>query len=81
MKKIIVSNVEYEFIILLLEELYTSSSDETISDKWISKLEPTKRLFDLELDYYNIRNDSQTPTKKEMVKWLISKLKNKNVDI
>jgi hypothetical protein len=81
MKKIIVSKVEYEFIILLLEELYTSSSDETISDKWISKLEPTKRLFDLELDYYNIRNDGQTPTKKEMVKWLISKLKNKNVDI
>jgi hypothetical protein len=81
MKKIIVSKVEYEFIILLLEELYISSSDETISDKWISKLEPTKRLFDLELDYYNIRNDGQTPTKKEMVKWLISKLKNKNVDI
>jgi hypothetical protein len=81
MKKIIVSKVEYEFLILLLEELYTSSLDETISDKWISKLEPTKRLFDLELDYYNIRNDGQTPTKKEMVKWLISKLKNKNVDI
>jgi hypothetical protein len=81
MKKIIVSKVEYEFLILLLEELYISSSDETISDKWISKLEPTKRLFDLELDYYNIRNDGQTPTKKEMVKWLISKLKNKNVDI
>jgi len=81
MKKIIVSKVEYEFLILLLEELYTSSSDETISDKWISKLEPTKRLFDLELDYYNIRNDGQTPTKKEIVKWLISKLKNKNVDI
>ena len=81
MKKVIVSKVEYEFLILLLEELYISSSDETISDKWISKLEPTKRLFDLELDYYNIRNDGQTPTKKEMVKWLISKLKNKNVDI
>jgi hypothetical protein len=81
MKKIIVSKVEYEFLILLLEELYTSSLDETISDKWISKLEPTKRLFDLELDYYNIRNDGQTPTKKEMVTWLISKLKNKNVDI
>ncbi len=71
MKKIIVSKVEYEFLILLLEELYISSSDETISDKWISKLEPTKRLFDLELDYYNIRNDGQTPTKKEMVKWLL----------
>ena len=81
MKKIIVSKVEYEFLILLLEELYTSSSDETISDKWISKLEPTKRLFDLELDYYNIRNDGQTPTKKEMVKWLLIKVKSKSSDL
>jgi hypothetical protein len=81
MKKIIVSKVEYEFIILLLEELYISSSDETISDKWISKLEPTKRLFDLELDYYNIRNDGQTPTKKEMVKWLLIKVKTKSSDL
>jgi hypothetical protein len=81
MKKIIVSKVEYEFIILLLEELYISSSDETISDKWISKLEPTKRLFDLELDYYNIKNDGQTPTKKEMVKWLLIKVKSKSSDL
>ena len=81
MKKIIVSKVEYEFLILLLEELYVSSSDETISDKWISKLEPTKRLFDLELDYYNIRNDGQTPTKKEMVKWLLIKVKSKSSDL
>jgi hypothetical protein len=81
MKKIIVSKVEYEFLILLLEELYISSSDETISDKWISKLESTKRLFDLELDYYNIRNDGQTPTKKEMVKWLLIKVKSKSSDL
>jgi len=81
MKKIIVSKVEYEFLILLLEELYISSSDETISDKWISKLEPTKRLFDLELDYYNIRNGGQTPTKKEMVKWLLIKVKSKSSDL
>ena len=81
MKKVIVSKVEYEFLILLLEELYISSSDETISDKWISKLEPTKRLFDLELDYYNIRNDGQTPTKKEMVKWLLIKVKSKSSDL
>ena len=81
MKKVIVSKVEYEFIIFSLEELYTLSSDETISDKWISKLEPTKRLFDLELDYYNIRNDGQTPTKKEMVKWLLIKVKSKSSDL
>jgi len=81
MKKVIVSKVEYEFLVYLLEELYIISSDETISDKWISKLEPTKKLFDLELEFYNIRNDYQTPTKKEMVKWLLEKIKNKNLDL
>ena len=81
MKKVIVSKVEYEFIIFSLEELYTLSSDETISDKWLSKLEPTKKLFDLELDFYNIRSDGQTPTKKEMIKWLLAKIKNKSLDL
>jgi hypothetical protein len=81
MKKIIVSNVEYEFLISFLEELYIISSDETISDKWLSKLEPTKKLFDLELDFYKIRSDGQTPTKKETVKWLITKIKNKSLDL
>jgi hypothetical protein len=81
MKKVIVSKVEYEFLVSLLEELYIISPDETISDKWISKLEPTKKLFDLELKFYNIRNDNQIPTKKEMVKWLLEKIKNKNLDL
>jgi len=81
MKKVIVSKVEYEFLVSLLEELYIISSDETISDKWISKLEPTKKLFDLELEFYNIRNDNQTPTKKETVKWLLEKIKNKSLDL
>jgi len=81
MKKVIVSKVEYEFLVSLLEELYIISPDETISDKWISKLEPTKKLFDLELEFYNIRNDYQTPTKKEMVKWLLTKIKNKSLDL
>jgi hypothetical protein len=81
MKKVIVSKMEYEFLVSLLEELYIISPDETISDKWISKLEPTKKLFDLELEFYNIRNDNQTPTKKQMVKWLLEKIKNKNLDL
>ena len=81
MKKVIVSKVEYEFLISSLEELYKLSSDETVSDKWLEKLEPTKKLFDLELDFYNIRNDKQVPTKKEMVKWLLTKIKNKSLDL
>lgn len=81
MKKIIVSKVEYEFLIASLEELYNISSDEIVTDKWMVKLEETRMLFDLELEFYNIRNDKQTPTKKEMIKWIISKLKAKSLDL
>lgn len=81
MKKIIVSKFEYEFLIASLEELYNISSDEIVTDKWMVKLEETRMLFDLELEFYNIRNDRQTPTKKEMIKWIISKLKAKSLDL
>jgi len=81
MKKIIVSKFEYEFLIASLEELYNISSDEIVTDKWMVKLEETRMLFDLELEFYNIRNDKQTPTKKEMIKWIISKLKAKSLDL
>ena len=50
-------------------------SENSKSDK------PTKKLFDLELEFYNIRNDNQPPTKKQMVKWLLEKIKNKNLDL
>lgn len=81
MKKIIISKFEYEFLIASLEELYNISSDEIVTDKWMVKLEETRMLFDLELEFYNIRNNKQTPTKKEMIKWIISKLKAKNLDL
>ncbi len=81
MKKIIVSKFEYEFLIASLEELYNISSDEIVTDKWMVKLEETRMLFNLELEFYNIRNDKQPPTKKEMIKWIISKLKAKNLDL
>ena len=81
MKKIIVSKFEYEFLIASLEELYNISSDEIVTDKWMVKLEETRMLFDLELEFYKIRNDKQTPTKKEMIKWIISKLKAKSLDL
>jgi hypothetical protein len=81
MKKIIVSKFEYEFLVFSLEELYNVSSNELVNDKWMSKLEKTRRLFDLELDFYNIRSDKQTPTKKEMVKWILTKIKAKSLDL
>jgi hypothetical protein len=80
MKKIIVSKFEYEFLISSLEELYNISSDEIVTDKWMCKLEETRMLFDLELEFYNIRNDKQTPTKKEMIKWILTKVKAKSLD-
>jgi hypothetical protein len=80
MKKIIVSKFEYEFLISSLEELYNISSDEIVTDKWMSKLEETRMLFDLELEFYNVRNDKQTPTKKEMIKWILTKVKAKSLD-
>ena len=81
MNKIIVSKVEYEFLILALEELYNVSSDEAILDKWVTKLGDTRKLFDLELGYYNIRCDGNDPTKKQMIQWLITKIKNKTADL
>jgi len=45
------------------------------------KLGDTRRLFDLEMKFYNIRNDKQPPTKKELVQWILSKIKAKSLDL
>ena len=46
----------------------------------VSKFEYEFLIASLE-EFYNIRNDKQTPTKKEMIKWIISKLKAKSLDL
>ena len=81
MNKIIVSKFEYELLISLLEELYKNSSDETVSQEFMDELGQTRRLFDLEMAYYNIRDDKQNPTKKQMVKWILTKIKTKKLDL
>lgn len=81
MKNIIIAKFEYDILISLLEELYDSASNEIIPDEILSKINQTRKLFDLELDFYKIRSDKQNPTKKEMVKWLLTKIKNKSVDL
>lgn len=82
MKKTILSNVESEFLINSLEELYEMSSDtELVDPKWMDQLKKTRKLFDLEMDYFKIRSDGDTPTKKQMVKWLLIKVKNKTIDL
>ena len=76
MKRIIVSDVENEFLLYCLEELIKNSSDtELVDQTWMDKLDPIRKLFDLELSYYKIRSDGQTPTKRQMVQWLILKIK------
>lgn len=81
MKKIILTKFEFDTLILLLEELYNYSSDETVSDDILLKLGETIKLFNLEMEFYNIRSDKQLPTKKQMVKWLLSKIKAKSLDL
>lgn len=82
MKKTILSKVETEFLINCLEELYEISSDvDLIDKKWMDKLEVTRKLFNLEMDYYKIRSDGNVPTKKQMIKWILLKVKNKTVDL
>ena len=82
MKKTILSKIESEFLINCLEELYEMSSDTELVDlKWMDQLKKTRRLFDLEMDYFKIRSDKDTPTKKQMVKWILIKVKNKTIDL
>lgn len=82
MKRIILSKIENELLLSSLEELHNSVSDtEQVDDKWFEQLKPTWRLFELELAYYKIRDDKQLPTKKQMIKWLITKIKSKTADL
>lgn len=82
MKRIILSKIENEFLLSSLEELHDSLNDiEPADNKWFEMLGATRRLFDLELAYYKIRSDGQLPTKKQMIKWLIIKIKNKTADL
>lgn len=82
MKRIILSKLENDFLINSLEEYLKIASDtELVDQKWLDKLQSTRRLFDLELAYYKIRNDSKPPTKKQMVEWILIKVKNKTADL
>ena len=82
MKRIILSKVENDLLIHCLEELVKNSSDiEIVDQKWMDRLDPVRKLFNLELSYYKIRSDQQPPTKKQMVEWLLIKIKNKTADL
>jgi len=82
MKRILLSKLENDFLKTCLEEYLEKISDtELVDQKWLDELQDIRKLFDLELDNYKIRNDGMIPTKKQMVKWLIIKIKNKTADL
>jgi len=81
MKKIIITKFEYDVLVSCLDELYNISTNDSVNDKIMFKLGDTRRLFDLEMKFYNIRNDKQPPTKKELVQWILSKIKAKSLDL
>ena len=82
MKRIILSEIENNYLISSLETLVTLTNDTDPVDKlWLDGLEITRKLFDLELAYYDIRKDGKDPTQKQMLQWLITKLKSRTADL
>ena len=80
MKKIILTEIEYNFALQCLEELLLKTpADEKLDHKWLNDLKQTRHLFNLELNFFNIRNDQNDPTKYQMISWLLFKIKNKTI--
>jgi hypothetical protein len=80
-KKIILTKVEYEFLVESLERLQKHTDDSLADSKWFDKLDVTRRLYELELDYYKIKKYGEPSTNSHMLKWLIAKVKNKTLDL
>jgi len=79
-KKVILTKVEYELLVESLEQLQKHTDDSLADSKWFDKLDVTRRLYELELDYYKIKKYGEPSTKSHMLKWLIYKVKNKTLD-
>lgn len=80
MKKITLTKLECDFLLHCLEELSNIADDSPIEDSWLEKINKTKRYFNLEMQYFKIKNNADKPTKKEMAKWLKIKVQNKISD-
>ena len=81
MKRVILSDLESEYLIAMLEELVQKSNYEKIDEKWIPKINKIKKYFDLEMSFYKIKYDPYRPNKQEMARWLLTKIKNKTDDL
>jgi len=79
-KKVILSKVEYEFLVECLEKLEKQTDDSLADSKWLEKLGSTHRLYELEMEYFKIKKYGEPSTKYDMVRWLLTKVKNKTLD-
>lgn len=80
MKKVILTKIECEFLIECLETLEKNTDNSPADSKWFEKMDKTQRQYELEMEYFNIKKYGVPSTKKEMVKWILSKVKNKTLD-
>ena len=81
MKKTILTKIEYELLVESLEQLQKHTDDSLADSKWFDKLDVTRRQYELELDYYKIKKYGEPSSKSHVLKWLITKVKNKTLDL
>jgi hypothetical protein len=79
-KKVILSKIEYEFLVECLEKIEKQTDNSLADPKWSEKFGATKRLYELEMEYYEIKKYGEPSTKYQMVKWLLTKVKTKSLD-
>ena len=80
MKKVILSKIEYEFLVECLEKLEKQTDNSLADSKWLEKLGSTQRLYELEMEYFKIKKYGEPSTKYDMVRWLLTKVKSKSLD-
>jgi len=80
-KKVILTKIEYELLVESLERLQKHTDDSLADSKWFDKLNTTRRQYELELNYYKIKKYGEPSTKSHMLQWLITKIKNKTLDL
>jgi acetate kinase len=63
-----------------LEKLEKQTDNSPADPKWFEKMDATQRLYELEMEYYKIKKYGEPSTKYDMVRWLLTKVKNKTLD-
>jgi len=77
MKKILLQDAEYDFLLHCINE-YQKISESKLSKEFEYEFKKFKNLIELEMPFYNIENNfSWPPTKPQMIKLLQIKLETK----